>query len=865
MLNIISLFDLFIFDLDDTLIKTEKYHYIAWKKTLKKLLNNNDFDISFNFFISKFHSINKDSIKNYLINELNIEEFKFDNIIKEKSEIYLEILKENYYEIKMVNGVYELLELILKYNKKFIIVSNSFKSNIDFFSDIFPILKKSSKNYYREILQNKKPNPECYLKVIQDFPDEKNKIGFEDSITGIEALTQVKDIIPFFINDQSYFYYNYILKKYNVVNIKDFTELENKFIENKVINTMRLLSVDMVDLANSGHPGAPLGCAPTMFVLWCKIMNFNPENPLWINRDRFILSNGHACALLYSTLYLLGYDYNIDDLKNFRQLHSKTPGHPEFNQSLGIEVSTGPLGQGIANGVGMAIASKKMNLNNYVYVMCGDGCLMEGISYEAASLAGHLGLNNLILLYDDNGITIDGTTEITFTENTRDRFKALNWNILNVNNGDTDTEDIHQKILDAKNELNKPTIIFIKTTIGYGSINAGTSSTHGSPLGKEKTQKLKESFRFDRDKTFSIDNDVYKYFEKLKYQKKINYENLILVYDNNKNDNKNNNDNNNINLNGLDNINNNINLATRDSSSLCLNLITTNNDNIIVGSSDLGESNKTLIKGNYIMKDNFKPKYLHYGIREHGMMSIANGISTYGIIPIVSTFLVFISYSLCSIRMAALSKHHVIYILTHDSIFIGEDGPSHQPIESLTILRSIPNLLTLRPCDTNETIGAYKVAFENKNGPVALILSRQILPNIEYSSIKDINKGAYIVWNKYILEEDLNLIIVATGSEVSLAIEVAINLKEFENINIRVVSMPCNNLFDIQNSDYKENILPNKIKKLSLEAGSTLGWYKYVNFTYGINNFGESGSINDLKEYFGFTKNKIINYIKNII
>ena len=625
-------------------------------------------------------------------------------------------------------------------------------------------------------------------------------------------------------------------------------------IEKKVINTLRILSIDMIEKANSGHPGAPLGCAPMMFVLWCKIMIFNSSNPLWLNRDRFILSNGHGCSLLYSILHLVGYDYTLNDLQNFRQLHSKTPGHPEFNQSLGIEISTGQLGQGISNGVGMAIASKKLGLNNNIYVMCGDGCLMEGVSYESTSLAGHLGLNNLIILYDDNKITIDGSTDLTFTENTKDRFKALNWNVLSVEDGDTDINDIYNKLLIAKSSLNKPTIIFVKTTIGYGSLLSGKNSCHGAPLGSENTKKLKKFFNFDENKSFFIDNDVKEYFRILK--EKINnnikdekptpsliksYEKLISEFNNIKNLEKN--------------------YATRESSSICLNILAQNIDNIIIGSSDLGESNKTLINRDIINKNNFTGKYLHYGIREHAMCSIANGISTYDIIPVVSTFLVFITYCLAPIRMAALSNHKVLYIFTHDSILLGEDGPTHQPVESLTILRSIPNLLTIRPCDTKEVCGAYEIALEH-NGPIVMIFTRQTVPNIENSDSNKMKYGAYIIYEPI---EKIDLIIISTGSETSLAIDTIKFLEEKHKINIRLVSMSCTQLYDMQSNEYKENILQKNIKKISIEAGCTLGWYKYVNYVYGIDRFGESGKINDLKEEFGMTVNKFSKFILDIL
>jgi transketolase len=618
----------------------------------------------------------------------------------------------------------------------------------------------------------------------------------------------------------------------------------------KIVNTLRLLSVDMINNANSGHPGMPLGFAPTIFVLYCMIMKYNSDKPLWNLRDRLILSNGHGCALLYSILYLTGYNYSLEDLQKFRQLHSKTPGHPEYNKELGIEISTGPLGQGIANGVGMAISSKKLNINNKIYVMCGDGCLMEGISYEACSIAGHLQLNNLILLYDDNGITIDGKTDITFTEDVKKRFEALQWNVLEVLDGDNDIQDIFDKLMLSKNSIDKPTIICIKTTIGYGSQLAGKSSIHGAPLGKKNTELLKDFLNMDKERNFCIDNDVKEYFDILKQRKieeyifsekniLINYNDIDKVIENI------------YNLNNTDKS-----YATRDSSNIVLKKIAELLPNIIVGSADLAESNKTLVSENFINKDNFDAKYLHYGIREHSMCAIANGISTYDILPVVSTFLVFITYCLASIRMAALSKHKVIYVFTHDSVFLGEDGPTHQPIESLTILRSIPNLLTIRPCDTTEVIGAYQIALKN-NGPTALIFSRQVLPNIENSSTEKMKKGAYIVYESHD-DRIVDLIIIATGSEVHLAIEVAKTL----DIKCRVVSMPCCELFDKQDIFYKDFLLPKNIKKISLEAGSTLGWHKYVNYTYGIDTFGESAKIDDIKHYFGFTLEKIKFFIQ---
>lgn len=635
----------------------------------------------------------------------------------------------------------------------------------------------------------------------------------------------------------------------------------------KVIDTIRLLSVDMIEKSNSGHPGMPLGCAPMMFVLWCRIMNYNPENPLWSHRDRFVLSNGHGCALLYSMLYLLGYDYSLSDLKEFRQIGSKTPGHPEYNTNMGVEITTGPLGQGIANGVGMAIASKKMNIDNKIYVMCGDGCLMEGVSYESASIAGHLALDNLVILYDDNGITIDGRTDITFTENTRARFIALQWNVLEVLDGDKNTDDIYDKLLLAKNTKDKPTIIFVKTTIGYGSLLSDTSSCHGAPLGLKNTELLKELFGFDKTQSFSVDEDVKDFFKRLKEEKIQYYKNFTLSKTTDTRDTIDKEEQ--IKIDKLKNEiskmqNGEKSYSTRDSSSVVLRKIVEDMDNIIVGSADLAESNKTMVCQGCITKDDFSQKYLNYGIREHAMCAIANGISTYGILPVVSTFLVFITYCLAPIRMSALSNHKVLYVLTHDSVFLGEDGPTHQPVESLTILRSIPHLLTIRPCDVNEVSASYIMALEH-TGPTALIFSRQLLPNIEKSCVEKAQKGGYIIYQSESESESIpDLVIVSTGSEVSLAIDVAKELFATTKTIVRVVSMPCTQLFDQQDALYKASILSSK-KKMSLEAGSTLGWYKYVDYTYGIDTFGESAKITDIKHHFGFTTEKIISYIRSTL
>lgn len=613
-------------------------------------------------------------------------------------------------------------------------------------------------------------------------------------------------------------------------------------MENKIINTINFLAIDMVNNANSGHPGMPLGCSSLMFILWTKIIRYNPENAMDLNRDRFILSNGHGCALLYTMLHLLGFDYSIEDLKNFRKIESKTPGHPEFNSKLGIETTTGPLGQGIANGVGMAIASKKNNLDNMVFVMCGDGCLMEGISYEACSLAGHLNLNNLILLYDDNSITIDGSTDLSFTEDITLRFKSINWDVFVVLNGNSDYEDIFNKIISAKNS-DKPSIVIVKTIIGYGSSLANSSKSHGAPLGIEIAKQMKRDSFFDENKYFQIDDDVKKFFTELR-EKKLNEFKLL---------NKVIQEESNICLLDENLINDKETCSTRELSGKVLKEIVLKNKNIIIGSADLSESNKIPFSDKNISKTNYNQPYLHFGVREHAMTAISNGISTYNMVPIIGTFLMFINYCLPAIRLAALSQHKVIYVLTHDSVFLGEDGPTHQPIESLTILRSIPNLITFRPCNFSEIKQSYNFALKN-NGPIAVVLSRQSFKI--YESKNDISMGAYVIFKE---EQKLKYILVSTGSEVPLAIEVAKEMK-----NIRVISMPSCELFDKQTKIYKDSILPDSVVKISLEAGSTLCWYKYVDLCYGIDTYGKSGNLKDIKDHFSFTKEKLIKYIEKL-
>ena len=642
-------------------------------------------------------------------------------------------------------------------------------------------------------------------------------------------------------------------------------------MDRKCINTLRILSADMVQKANSGHPGMALGCAPLLHTLFSKIMNHSSDNDKWYNRDRFIMSNGHGSALLYSTLHLCGYKITINDLENFRKIGSITPGHPEKNITHGVEVTTGPLGQGFANGVGMAIASKHLAsrfnteeyniLNNKIYILCGDGCLMEGMTNEAASLAGHLNLNNLVVLYDNNGITIDGSTNLAFTEDTCMRFRSLGWSVIEIEDGDNNIEMIEKCLLDANN-IDNPVFISVKTTIGYGSDKENSEKSHGAPLGNESVQNLKEKLGFDSKKNFNIADDVKQYYKEImeKNEKKYSEWNGVLEKYSRDNPEK------------YDMLKKIIEcdipdykkmllpeyelskevISTRKLSGRCLVTLGNILPQLMGGSADLTPSNNTFID-RPLNKSNYSGRYIHYGVREHAMCAIANGLSTYGLIPYVGTFLIFTNYCLGAIRLSALSGHHVIYVLTHDSIALGEDGPTHQPIESLTILRSIPNLLTLRPADGSEVSGAYAAALENKDGPSCICLSRQNLPQIENTEISGVFKGGYTVYQE---ENDVDLILISSGSEVSSCIEACKILKN-KGKNIRVVSMVCVELYDKQLESYKKNILPDNIQKISVEAGSTVGWFKYADNCIGIDEFGMSGTGNDVMDHFNLTSEKI--------
>lgn len=659
-------------------------------------------------------------------------------------------------------------------------------------------------------------------------------------------------------------------------------------IEEKCINALRFLSIDQVNKAVSGHPGAPMGAAVIAYVLFKNIMNHNPDNPNFINRDRFILSIGHASALLYSVLHLSGYKFSLEDLKNFRQLGSITPGHPERDIDLGIEVTTGPLGQGFANGVGMAISEKMMAqkysklINHFIYGIVGDGDLQEGISSESASLAGTLGLGKLIYIYDSNGISIDGSNDLAFTENVAERFKSYNWHVIENINGN-DIKSIQNAIEISKNELSKPSLIIADTTIGFGSPNkAGSESAHGEPLGDEETSLTRDNLGWDYGE-FEVPEDVVKHMKQIITKGNILEKNWEKDAENFKSENpdqynnflqiKNNQYTENWDEELLNNIkNSNEPEATRASSGFAINLISNSLDNLIGGSADLTGSTNTLIKNSEnFSKSTPNGKNIKFGVREHGMGGVMNGISAYGSHRVFGgTFLVFSDYMRASIRLSALSKLNSIWIFTHDSIGLGEDGPTHQPISQLMSLRSIPNLNVFRPADRRETLLSWRHALNEIDKPSALIFSRQSLPDI--STITDskidsntFSKGAFSVYDNS--ADDPEIILISTGSELSNTIEAAKNFDK--NNSIRVISMPCWELFDQQDDKYQKNLIPEKTKHIiSVEAGVGLGWQKYTRNNDSIismETFGASAPGNKLIDYFGFSADKITDRVKKII
>lgn len=661
-------------------------------------------------------------------------------------------------------------------------------------------------------------------------------------------------------------------------------------IEKLSINTIRTLAIDAVQKANSGHPGMPLGMAPIAYALYYKTMKHNPANPNWINRDRFVLSAGHGSMLLYSILHLTGYKVSLDDLKNFRQWDSITPGHPELGHTAGVETTTGPLGQGFSTAVGMAIARDYLAalfnkddlkiIDHVIFGICSDGDLMEGVSHEAASLAGHLKLGKLVFFYDDNKITIDGRTDISYSDDVAKRFESYGWlvlTILDVN----DSDQVDRAIKMCRSNCDRPTLIITKTQIGYGSPNKqDKSSSHGAPLGEEEVKLTKRNLGMPEDKNFYVPDEVYSHFKgitecgqeaedmwnvkvdeyKSKYPKEYALYKSLMNYEFDKEW-----------LNHLpkfDDLTEKI--ATRVASGKVLNAAAIDIPGLIGGSADLNESNMTHIKSSKSFSaDDRKSKNIHFGIREHAMGSVLNGMAIYGgIIPFGATFLIFSDYMRPAIRLAALMKQKVIYVFTHDSIGLGEDGPTHQPIEQIASLRSIPNLVVIRPADANETIEAWKYAINHKGGPVALILTRQKLPILnqkKYGSAKGLQNGAYIIKDS---DKTPDILLIATGSEVSLSLKAADQL-ESEGKRVRIISFPSWEIFEKQDEDYKKQIFPLEIKaRVSVEMGICMGWQKYIGNSgeaISIETFGASAPDNVLYEKYGFTVENLVETAKRVL
>lgn len=662
------------------------------------------------------------------------------------------------------------------------------------------------------------------------------------------------------------------------------TQLDKDLVKT-AINTIKMLSIDAVERAKSGHPGLPMGCADIAFILWNEFLRFNPDDPAWHNRDRFILSAGHGSALLYSLLHLYGYDLPLEEIRRFRQAGSMTPGHPEYGHTPGVETTTGPLGQGFANGVGMALAERvladKFNKNgqgiidHFIYSLVSDGDMMEGVSSEAASIAGHLGLARLIYIYDSNSITIEGDTNFTFSEDVGKRFEAYHWQVLGVDGYDHNA--IREAILNGQNEKKRPTLIIARTHIGMGSPNKqDTASAHGEPLGEEEAKLTKEKLGWPTDIEFHIPDEARKLFERRINELKGDYANwqdrfnrtiksdpdLSALWDAHfkktvpdglearlltaiKKDS----------------------IATRSAAGDMIQILSREVPALIGGSADLAPSTKTDIKGEpSIGKDAFAGKNIHFGIREHAMGAMMNGMAAYGgFIPYGSTFLVFSDYMRPSVRLSALMKVAAIYVFTHDSIFVGEDGPTHQPVEHVSSLRLIPNLLVIRPSDATETAAAWEAALTKKDGPTALILTRQNLPVLDrtkYASQSNLKFGAYTLLD---CNGEPDMIILASGSEVSLALEAAVAITE-KGRKVRVVSVPSFDLFDAQDETYREKVIPRHCKKMvAIEAGATLAWYKYVGrdgLVIGLDRFGASGPAKEVAKMLGFTVDNVLKKIE---
>jgi len=653
-------------------------------------------------------------------------------------------------------------------------------------------------------------------------------------------------------------------------------------LESRAINTIRFLSADAVQQANSGHPGLPMGAAAMAFILWTRHLRHNPRNPKWAGRDRFILSGGHGSMLLYSLLHLTGYDVSLDEIKNFRQFGSITPGHPEYGLTPGVEVTTGPLGQGFGQGVGMGIAASHLAatfnkpgheiIQSYIYGVITDGDLMEGVSSEAASLAGHLSLGRIIYLYDDNHISIDGSTDLAFTEDRAARFEAYKWHVQKIEDGN-DVEAIDTAIRNAKRDP-RPSLICVRTTIGFGAPKKqGTAKAHGEPLGDEELNAAKENLGWPLEPRFLIPGEVMEFYReavergreaeadwkmrfeaykrihpalgaelerRLKGELPIGWDSDLPSFP--------------TDAKGM---------ATRASSGKVLDVLSTKLPELIGGSADLTPSNNTKFDGaGDFQKDNPMGRYLRFGVREHGMGAALNGINLFGgVIAYGGTFLIFSDYMKPAIRIAAISHAPTIFVFTHDSVGLGEDGPTHQPIEHLMALRAVPNLVVIRPADANEVSEAWKVAIARRDGPTALALTRQAVPTFEPASVETVSKGAYVLKDFGTPE----IILMASGSEVSLTLDAAKKLQE-EGRGVRVVSFPSWELFEKQDEAYREFVLPKKIQaRLAVEAGATLGWERYAKSVIGLDHYGASAPYKVIFENFGFTVGNVVAKAKELI
>lgn len=641
-------------------------------------------------------------------------------------------------------------------------------------------------------------------------------------------------------------------------------------------DTIRTLSIDAVEKAKSGHPGMAMGCAEIAAVLWGKVMNYNPEDPQWPGRDRFILSAGHGSMLLYSALHLAGYEITIDDIKNFRQLGSITPGHPEHCRTSGVETTTGPLGQGFANGVGMAIANKLLQedfgdlVKHYIYAIISDGDIMEGLSAEAASLAGHMGLGNLIYIYDSNEISIEGSTDLAFSEDAEMRFKACNWHVQTIDGHNLD--EIQKAVKTAQKETNMPSLIIAKTAIAKGSPGKeGSADSHGAPLGEDEIKATKKNIGWDENSSFYVPEKVYSFFKKRNSRLREQYDLWQIMF---KRD-----------ITGekkkiwddyfspadpeqvrsfLPAFEHGTSIATRSASGKILETLFEKIPGIAGGSADLGPSNKSFVKGYSNSGRNKVGRNIHFGIREHAMGAIQNGIAYYGgFIPYTASFLSFMDYMRPAVRIAAIAKLQTVYIFTHDSIFVGEDGPTHQPVEHLASARAIPNLNVIRPADAEETKEAWIAALKKTNGPTMLSLTRQDVPVIKKepgSGAENLHKGAYIIHKG---GDKPDIIILSTGSEVGISVDAAVKLKE-QGITVRVVSFPCWELFDEQSDSYRKEILPEGVPVAVVEAGLKMGWEKYAGNSalyITVEKFGVSAPWKVLAEEYGINSNNIVNRV----